>query len=42
MSILVKIFKYVDFVKKKIKNLDFGQNCRQIMILVNIFGKSRF
>ena len=24
------------------KNSDFGQNCRKIMILVNIFGKSRF
>ena len=24
------------------ENLDFGQNSRIIMILVNIFGKSRF
>ena len=32
ISILVKINK----------NLDFGQNSRKILILVNIFGKSRF
>ena len=24
------------------ENIDFGQNCRKILILVNIFGKSRF
>ena len=32
ISILVKIHE----------NLDFGQNSRKILILVNIFGKSRF
>ena len=24
------------------ENIDFVQNCRKILILVNIFGKSRF
>ena len=24
------------------ENLDFGQNCRKILILVNIFVKSKF
>ena len=32
ISVLVKIDE----------NLDFGKNCRQIMMLVNILGKSRF
>ena len=32
ISILVKIYE----------NQDFGQNCRKILILVNIFGKFRF
>ena len=32
ISILVKIHE----------NLDFGQNCRKILILVNIFVKSQF
>ena len=33
----------VNLVLVKIdENIDFGKNCRKILILVNIYGKSRF
>ena len=36
------IFMEISIWVKIVENLDFGQNCRKILILVNIFGKSRF
>ena len=51
ISILVKnvekfrfwsIFTEISTLVKIDENLDFGQNFRKILILVNIFGKSRF
>ena len=51
ISILVKnierfrfwsIFTEISILVKIDENLDFGQNCRKILILVNIFGKSWF
>ena len=32
----------ISILDKNYENLDFGQNCLKILILVNIFGKSRF
>ena len=36
------IFTEILILVKIDENLDFGKNCRKILILVNIFGKSRF
>ena len=42
ISILVKFFQKISILVKINENLDFGENCRKISILVNILGKSRF
>ena len=43
ISILVTIYQYLDFgKKKKIENIDFGQNFRKISIMVKLFENNNF
>ena len=42
ISILVKKSLKISILVNIYENLDFGENCRKILLLGTIFGKSRF